>query len=153
MKSYKRNSKGAWVLYRPKVTIKNTTSIPNDVIRAAIQFTRPPGISGFKVTVCQSVYDYCGWGCASGVKLRLGVNYQYPRKLRVYQYGQFKGRKYYAYSFVEALIYLTAHELMHVRQGQKGPMRRRVWGARGRFSEIETEAWAIRKLREYRRLS
>jgi hypothetical protein len=49
------------------------------------------------------------------------------------------------------MIFLFAHELMHTRQGQKGAMRGRVWGARGRYSEIETETWAIKKLREYRR--
>ena len=92
---------------------------------------------------------------------------KYPRKLHTYQYGQLKskwavdpvtlvrrqrkGRRYYLASVYEALIYVMAHELMHTRQGQSGPLRGRVWGARGRYSEIETESYAIRKLREYRK--
>ena len=168
MKPYYVIKNGKWTKITPKVTIRNTTNIPDDVIRAVVRFVRPPGITGFKVTVCNSQYDYCGWGHSSGVKLRIGTHVRYPRKLRVYQLGQLKGRwtepnpltgrihqlkgrRYYLGSLVEALIFLAAHELMHVRQGQKGGMRSRVWGARGRYSEIETDSWAIKKLREYRR--
>lgn len=43
-----------------------------------------------------------------------------------------------------------AHEARHfwqhkVRKGW------RVWGARGRYSEVDAEAYTIRKLREWRR--
>jgi hypothetical protein len=92
---------------------------------------------------------------------------KFPQGLRLYQYGQLKarftkpdpvtgemrqlkGRRYYLASLTELLIYIIAHELIHTRQGQKGSLRGRVWGARGRYSEIETESYAIRKLREYR---
>ena len=68
-----------------------------------------------------------------------------------YQYGQFKkGKTYWVYSRTELLVVIASHELMHVRQA-KGKPHGRVWGARGQYSEIETEAYAIRKLREFRK--
>lgn len=149
---YTRNRNGLWVkVPKRRLSIRNHTPIPDDVIRAAVAFVRPPGIQGFTVYVCKSRYDYAGWATDRGIKLRIGVDSRYPRKLRTYQIGQLKGRRYYLGSLVECLLYLAAHELMHVRQHQVGPMRGRVWGARGKFSEIETESWAIKKLREYRR--
>jgi hypothetical protein len=144
---------GRWVKApKRKTRIVNTTSIPTEVIRDLLRFVRPPGIKAFRVQVVKSsTADYAGWGGSHGIKLRINENARYPRKLRLYQYGQLKGRRHYLGSFLEMLIYFTAHELMHTRQGQKGPMRGRVWGARGRYSEIETECWAIQKLREWRR--
>ncbi len=129
----------------------NKTDIPNEVIRDAIRFARPAGIKRFRVTVVNSKYAYSGWGCKHAIKIRIGTTSKYPRRLRTYQYGQLKGRRYYLASMMEGLIYVLAHELMHTKQGQRGNCRGRVWGARGRFSEIETESYAIRKLREWRR--
>lgn len=132
--------------------LRNNTDIPNEVIKDAIRFARPPGIKKFTVTVVNSkLDDYAAWGCSSGVRIRINTKAKYPRKMRVYQYGQLKGRRYYLASLTEALIYLLSHELMHTKQGQHGRIGRgRVWGARGRFSEIQTESYAIRKLREWR---
>ncbi len=129
----------------------NKTDIPNEVVRDAVRFARPAGIKRFRVRVVNSKYAYCGSGGQGGVKIRMNTAAKYPRTLRTYQYGQLKGRRYYLASVVETLIYLLAHELMHTKQGQRGNCRGRVWGARGRFSEIETESYAIRKLREWRR--
>lgn len=134
--------------------LTNRSSFSDTVIRDVVRFTRPPGIKKFSVVVTDTKYgDYSGHGSRKGVLLRVNPRAKYPRLLRVYQYGQLKGRRYYVASKFEALLYLTAHELMHVKQGQRGNCRGKVWGARGRYSEIETESYAIRKLREYRRLA
>lgn len=130
--------------------IINKTNLPNEVIKDAIRFARPPGIKGFYVQVVNSSLRWGGWGCKYGVKIRIDTNAKYPCRLHTYQLGQLRGRRYYLGSLVEALIYLLSHELMHTKQGQRGNCRGRVWGARGRFSEIETESYAIRKLREWR---
>lgn len=50
----------------------------------------------------------------------------------------------------EALLYVVAHELRHLWQARV-PRGRRVWGARGQFSERDADAWALRMLRRYRR--
>ena len=100
--------------------------------------------------------------------VKINQDTKFPHNLYTYQYGQLKrkctkadpvtgrmrqrkGRRYYLANKTEALIYVMAHELMHTKQGQRGNIRGRVWGARGRYSEIETESYAIRKLREYRK--
>jgi hypothetical protein len=55
-----------------------------------------------------------------------------------------------AFSNIEAVVFLVAHELRHVWQGRikKG---RRVWGARGQYSERDADAYALRVLRRWRR--
>lgn len=131
----------------------NKTDIPNEVIRDAVRFARPAGIKRFRVNVVNTKRLYSGWGCKSEIKIRMNLGVKYPRIFRTYQLGQLRNRRYYLGSAVECLIYLLAHELMHTKQWQRGNCRGRVWGARGRFSEIETESYAIRKLREWRKLS
>lgn len=49
----------------------------------------------------------------------------------------------------EAIVHVCAHELRHL--WQKEHKRGRVWGARGRFSDRDADAYAIRKTREWRR--
>lgn len=51
---------------------------------------------------------------------------------------------------VEALVYVMAHELRHLWQ-ERVPRGRRVWGARGQFSERDADAYALRMLRAWRR--
>lgn len=149
--------------------IKNTSDVPMEVIRDIIRLVRPPGIGGFHVIATKCSGSWRGCANGRGVTIRFDATRAYkPKRLWMYQYGQLrpnwskpdpvtgriyqlKGRRYYVSGFLESLIYLMAHELMHVRQGQKGGLRGRVWGARGRYSEIETEAYAIRKLREWRK--
>ncbi len=144
----------------------NKTKIPNKLIRAIVQFVRPPGIKKFRVVILPTSKLWGGRGGRQGVTVKIGKP-KYPFVMRTYQYGQLKqrwtkadpvtgrmrqlkGRRYHIANQTELLIYLLAHELMHTKQGQRGNVRGRVWGARGRYSEIETESYAIRKLREYR---
>lgn len=145
----------------------NRAKISNDLIRAIIRFVRPPGIKNFTVIVSTTKRSYRGRGGYGRIRVWVNEKLKFPRKLHTYQYGQLKarytkpdkdgcirqlkGRRYYLASLTELLIYIIAHELIHTRQGQKGALRGRVWGARGRYSEIETESYAIRKLREFRR--
>lgn len=55
-------------------------------------------------------------------------------------------------SRIEALVHLLAHELRHLWQGKaKGKPRGMVYGAKGRFSERDADAYALQMLRRYRR--
>lgn len=50
----------------------------------------------------------------------------------------------------EDIVHLTAHELRHLWQ-HKVKTGRRVWGARGQFSERDADAYGIHMTREWRR--
>jgi hypothetical protein len=54
------------------------------------------------------------------------------------------------YTQEEAIVHLVAHELRHLWQANV-PKGQRIWGARGRFSERDADAYAIRKVRHWRR--
>jgi len=57
---------------------------------------------------------------------------------------------YLALNKEEEIIHVIAHELRHLWQA-KVKSGHRVWGARGRFSERDADAYGIRKVREWRR--
>jgi hypothetical protein len=52
----------------------------------------------------------------------------------------------------EALVHILAHEIRHLWQRNHSGKRGKVWGARGQFSDRDADAYAIRKMREWRRL-
>ena len=77
--------------------------------------------------------------------------------IRPCQYAYLKGRRYVLANRIEALVYLAAHELRHlwqaarVRDDRKSARLPMYHGARGKFSEVDTEGFAITLLRQYRR--
>ena len=129
--------------------IVNHTDIPAETLRAIVRVVRPPGITGFDVRVSNMDGNGSSWpgrGRAyvegSGyhrnerrfVVVSLGARKHFPRppqKMR-------PGRGYldipWLASREESAAYFLAHELRHLWQ-QKVPKGRRVWGARGRYSE------------------
>jgi hypothetical protein len=52
----------------------------------------------------------------------------------------------------EAIINLMAHEFRDFWQVNHRTRRRKVWGSRGKMSDRDADAYAIRKMREWRRL-
>lgn len=157
--------------------LKNTTEIPNDKIREVIQFVRPSGIKNFDVmvrngeylagraytqgsgyhstaspfVVCRVPKEAKTIEIISGGIFRKQDTPNYPRKLKTYQIGQLKGRRYYLADRIEALVYIMAHELRHIWQGKSKNKAGYFWGSRGRFSEIDTESYAIHMLRAWRK--
>jgi len=92
--------------------------------------------------------------CADGSPINwAGPGYKhllFPRKVDC-NYG--KNRGYLPFVTLdkdEYLVQVVAHELRHLWQAKvkKG---HRVWGARGRFSERDADAYGIRKMREWRK--
>lgn len=53
----------------------------------------------------------------------------------------------------EAFVHILAHELRHLWQTNHRGKRGKVWGARGLLSDRDADAYAIRKMREWRRLN
>jgi len=56
----------------------------------------------------------------------------------------------------EALIHVLSHEFRHLWQGDQDVLDKKrrgsVWGSRGVYSNRDADAFAIRKVREYRKL-
>jgi hypothetical protein len=142
--------------------LRNTTDIPNGLAREVISFVKPPGISRFDVMLKNSSYTFYGRSYDLGsqyhatsspfVVLRLGKDDRFPIM------ADEKQQRKNGYlptprldSRLEAMVYVAAHELRH--QWQAKHAKGKVWGARGRFSERDADAYAIRKLREWRKRS
>lgn len=135
--------------------LKNYTDISTDQIRDLIRGVRPAGISNFDVRV------------SNGQRLRgrayhAGSGYHdracpfivcaIPKvwKPRTIEHAPGTGYLPMAVgSRVEALVVLLAHELRHLWQAKH--TRGKVYGARGRFSERDADAYALQMLRRYRR--
>lgn len=159
--------------------LRNTTDIPNEVARQVIKFVMPSGVTNVDVMLKNSANHYGGMAYINGtsyhgnnrklVTVRIGGEYrrtgsfkrigfpkvvrqfkQFPFMLTPYQYGQHKGRKVWIANRIEMLVYIAAHELRHIWQGKAKNKSGYAWGSRGRYSEIDTEAYALRMLRRWR---
>lgn len=81
----------------------------------------------------------------------------WPFLSKPYQYAQHKGKRYPIANATEALVYIAAHELRHLWQAARWSDKRKskplplAFGAKGKFSEIDTEAFAIHMLRAWRK--
>jgi hypothetical protein len=74
----------------------------------------------------------------------------YPQTLTTYQIGHLKGKRYWLANQTEALVYILAHELRHIWQAKMKNKKGYYPKSRGRFSEIDTEGFALTKLRAWR---
>ena len=141
--------------------VKNTTDIPTEMLRDIVRFVCPPGVAGFDVRLNNTrIGHYSGRAYAEGsayhdracafVVLRIGPPSHFPdRGGRQHHRGGYLPAPWLA-DRTEALVYLAAHELRHLWQGRV-PRGRRVWGARGQYSERDADAYALRMLRAWRR--
>jgi len=141
--------------------LRNTTDIPNETIREVVRFTCPSGVSGYDVKVAQNhtsrlkgkAYPQ-GSGLHSTaspfINLYIGAASEFPAPpVEVRHRPGYLPMPYFA-TQLEALVYLAAHELRHLWQARvkRG---RRVWGAKGQFSERDADAYALKTLRAWRR--
>jgi hypothetical protein len=163
--------------------LRNSSGIPDETVRDVIRFVRPPGISKFDVMVkrSDSVFGGMSYSAGSGyhmtadpfVTVRIGDESRFPFFVRgdradhqggavtVYSDGRppkvskYQSKGYltvgWLTSRIEALVMVMAHELRH--QWQRTHSRGRVWGSRGRYSERDADAYALKMLRAWRRKS
>jgi hypothetical protein len=179
-----------------QMKLRNTTDIPNDVVKEIIRFVKPPGITRFDVMLRNCASRYAGRAYTQGsgyhdnaapfVVVRIGRDTRprweterdgkkfvmneppfrdnsdqrnwkrvnrptYPFVMQPYQRGQLRGRRYYIANRLECLVWIMAHELRHLWQAKNKTRRGKAFGARGQFSEIDTESYAIRMLRAWRK--
>ena len=142
-----------------RTKVVNTTSMPDDLVREVVRFTMPPGVKGIDVMVKNSASAYGGRAYTGGssyhgnwkkfVVLRVGKRERMV--ITPYQYGQHKGKKIWIKDREELLVYLAAHELRHIWQSNRRNKAGYIWGSRGRYSEVDTEAYAIHMLRKWRK--
>ena len=144
--------------------LKNKTSLPDDLVREVIRFVRPPNTRVNEVVIRNAGKDRSGSGKANA-GLRRRVRVWLPRASSKSCRDVWEPRKAYLGmvigSRVECLVMLLAHELRHLWQGQGPPAKNRtekprprkgmVYGARGRYSERDADAYALHKLRQWRR--
>jgi hypothetical protein len=85
------------------------------------------------------------------------VTRRFPTFVQPYQYAHHKSKRYVLANRTEALVYLAAHELRHLWQAARLTDKRKSaplpmgHGSKGKFSEVDTESFAIHMLREWRR--
>jgi len=137
--------------------LKNTTTIPDDLIREVIRFVRPPGISNFDVRVSNTARGIAGRAYPQGsgyhdracpfAVLRVGrvwpLGASAPRRAGYLWTPRFEDR-------IEGLVFIAAHELRHLWQA-RGIKRGRAKGARGNgFSERDADTYAYEQLARWR---
>ena len=136
--------------------LKNYTDIPDETIREIIRAVRPAGISNFDVRVSNSQFGMAGRAYSQGsgyhetaapfIVCRIAKTEKRARHIR---------KAYCGYlpmvigSRLEALVILLAHELRHLWQAKH--TRGKVYGAKGKFSERDADAYALQMLRRFRR--
>ena len=142
----------------------NHTDITDAVVRDIIRAVKPAGLSKFDVRVSNASGRYFsgrayarGSGYHDTAAPFVVVKVQRAGNWRPFVMPKSERRKGYLHGYVvgsrlEALVFILAHELRHLWQGV-GDGRRRgmVWGARGKYSERDADAYALRMLRRFRR--
>jgi hypothetical protein len=143
---------------RDRKSFRNTSGIDSKLVRRIIRFVMPDNVDSKLPTIWVKSTSHGYAGRYYGYRrphIVIKVGKQFPRRLSLYQYGQNKGKRHFLASREEALVYVAAHECRHFAQ-QYGKHRNcafplgYVRNARGRFSEIDTEAYAVHKLRAWR---
>jgi hypothetical protein len=142
--------------------VKNHTDFPLEKIREVVRFVKPGDVARFDVRVSNSRHGLAGTAYYAGSSYhreRTSVPFVVVRLTpceakfpRLHDVGRDGYLPALLLSREEALVFVMAHELRHLWQ-HKHPRGWRVWGARGRFSERDADAYAIRKVREWRRLN
>lgn len=140
--------------------LRNSTDLPPEIVKAVEAFVMPPGgVGAYDLELRNSSAETGGtayWqGSSYHTTTRPFVVVRLSRRERYAAAPPVRDKAGYLPtpargSRVEQLVYLLAHELRHLWQARvkRG---RRVWGARGQFSERDADAWAIGCLRRWRR--
>jgi hypothetical protein len=134
----------------------NYTRLDSQQLRGIIRAVRPPGISNFDISF-KNGQAHRGRAYTQGTSYHATASplviVALNRKERYPCHMGGHGKGYLpitTYTLQEAAVVITAHELRHLWQS-KVKRGRRVWGARGRFSERDADAYALQMLRRFRR--
>ncbi|WP_415907113.1 hypothetical protein [Oleiharenicola sp. Vm1] len=136
-------------LSEPK--FRNTTRVPSAFLREVVRFCAPGGCGPVRIWFkrCRRGNWFSG-RCYAGRYVTCKIPDPYLLRAIYHTPAKNGYMDWEACTFEEALVALVAHELRHIWQ-YRNPRGRRVWGSRGRMSERDADAYAIRKMREWRR--
>lgn len=134
----------------------NRTKLDTEWLRAMVKAVTPSGVTNFDIQFSDTKRGNRARAYPAGsgyhsravpfTNIRLDFKGPYPEKQKAH--GGYLASTYL--NPYEAAVHLTAHELRHLWQ-RKVPRGRRVWGARGQYSERDADAYAIQMVRCYRR--
>ena len=139
----------------------NRTDISNDLIREIVRTVKPASVTNFKLIVRNRsgsrsghVRTYDMWDgdrvISGRIVASVGSEEMFGKIHRRHRNrDRFNRRLTELRSRIDSLVFVIAHELRH--QWQRDHRRGRVWGSRGKYSERDADAYATRKLREWRR--
>jgi len=131
--------------------LKNHTDIPTKLIREMIAFAKPANVTNFEVTIRNRGEGYSGHAAPRILTPSIVVSISKKKRRPQLLYRHLGGYlPMPAMTREETVLLVLAHELRHLWQG-KVKRGRRVWGARGQFSERDADAYALRALRHWRR--
>lgn len=128
--------------------VKNHTNIPLDTVRDVARFVCPPGVSRYRIIIHNTARKTLSGNarCSDGrVMVKIPTADRLPARE---PFGAYLG--YPPHTRIESLVIVLAHELRHLWH-HRVPRGRRVWGARGQYSERDADAYALRMLRAWRR--
>jgi hypothetical protein len=140
--------------------LRNKTKFSTELIREIVRFAKPSGLHNFTLHVKSSRNGWHGHAWGAGDKYATiyvprgtteKTKYTRPTgwNIEALKKGYINSKQF---TPIEDMVHLIAHELRHVWQPSHRN-RRPVWGSkRGRYSERDADAYAIRKTREWRKL-
>lgn len=134
--------------------LANTTTIPDDLVRAIIREVCPANVTNYTVRVTNAGYGKfrgVAYACSNRITVRIAAtNAAAQLDYRHKSLGKGYLEGYSITGRLEALLFVLAHEFRHLWQSR---VKRgyRVWGSRGQFSERDADAYALSMLRKFRR--
>jgi hypothetical protein len=133
--------------------IVNRTDLDRATIVEVLRFVAPPGVGAYEAEV-RAAFDRSplhgrAYPSEWRVLLRIAPAAFFPYRGHKPPRGGYLGCPPLM-DRLEALVFIAAHELRHLWHARV-PRGRRVWGARGQFSERDADAYALRMLRAWRR--
>lgn len=126
----------------------------DEQVKAVFEFVRLSGCENLTLSVRKTNRRWGGLAFLGRRRLACRVSarpQQFPLFYRPYQYGQLKGHCYWIASPLELLVVIMAHEARHFWQHSNRYHRGYVWGGRGKYSEVDTDSYAVKMLRAWRR--
>lgn len=139
--------------------VKNTSKYFHiEKIREIVKFCKPSGVHNFDIWVKRGSSSFPAGrayiqGCAMHSRVCPYIVIKINPKIMKFPFYM-DARKAYLkqvyYSVDEAFVGIVAHELRHLWQ-TKHKRGYRVYGSRGQYSERDCDAYAIHKIREWRR--